>query len=182
MVASSEIGPALAIPGFPRYMLHRLGHNEWAIVGPSGKRLAVRPGNIDGRPTLTLIDSLGRYMATQLGRVVLLAHAGEPPAPGMICCHNDGNPFNNEPDNVRWGTYSDNAKDAVKHGTAVNFEAGERHPNAKLTNAQMAAIRAEYVPGHRGSGCHPGSRSWLAKKYGVSPTGIAAVIKRGGNR
>lgn len=45
---------------------------------------------------------------------------------------------------------------------------GERHPNAKLTDKQVAAIRREYA---RGTKVQP-----LADKYGVSYTTVWAIV------
>jgi hypothetical protein len=42
------------------------------------------------------------------------------PTEGQEVCHNDGNKLNNAADNLRWGTRSDNVRDAVKHGTHAN--------------------------------------------------------------
>jgi hypothetical protein len=34
----------------------------------------------------------------------------------MQCRHLDGNPSNNRPDNLRWGTAKENAADMIRHG------------------------------------------------------------------
>lgn len=52
-------------------------------------------------------------------RLVLSAFTGPCP-PGMECCHNDGDPSNNRPENLRWDTRSSNARDKRVHGTDPN--------------------------------------------------------------
>ena len=49
-------------------------------------------------------------------RLVLDAFKGVAPD-GMIARHLDGNPENNTPDNLQWGTPSENMYDKQKHGT-----------------------------------------------------------------
>lgn len=58
----------------------------------------------DGRPRRKLVH-----------RLVL--EAFESPCPdGMECCHRDGNPRNNVPENLYWGTHLQNMQDRVRHG------------------------------------------------------------------
>lgn len=59
-------------------------------------------------------------------RAVLLAFVGPPPE-GYEACHINGNPADNRLENLRWGTRSDNLRDAVRHGT---------HYNAKKTHCK----------------------------------------------
>ena len=47
--------------------------------------------------------------------LVLEAFIGLRPK-NMECCHNDGNPQNNDLTNLRWDTKLSNAKDRIKHG------------------------------------------------------------------
>ncbi|MET0716382.1 MAG: NUMOD4 motif-containing HNH endonuclease [Mycetocola sp.] len=58
-----------------------------------------------GRPTGRTIHSL-----------VLEAFVGPRPA-GMEGCHNDGDPTNNHPENLRWDTHRANMQDMQIHGT-----------------------------------------------------------------
>lgn len=90
-------------------------------------------------------------------RLVCEAFNGPPPFDGACVLHNDGNPFNNGPDNLRWGTQKENAADALLHGAMVS---GENHPTAKLTDADVAAIREGLSAG--------ASLMQMAKKYGVN--------------
>lgn len=66
-------------------------------------------------------------------QLVLEAFVGPRPE-GMQGCHNNGQPFDNRPENLRWDTRSANALDSVRHGT---------HPEAKKTHCSN---KHEYTP------------------------------------
>jgi hypothetical protein len=72
-------------------------------------------------------------------KLVMEAFVGPKPQ-GMECCHNDGDSWNNHLSNLRWDTPRNNQLDRIKHGTSNR---GERHAAAKLTEAQVRAIRAD---------------------------------------
>lgn len=62
----------------------------------------------------------------QIRAHVLVAAAFIGPRPaGLILRHLDGNPSNNTPRNLAYGTFSENQYDRVRHGT---------HPNANKTH------------------------------------------------
>lgn len=116
-------------------------------------------------------DAPGGQCVLQLGRIVLLTLVGEPPA-GTQCCHNDGDPSNNDLGNLRWDTPSANSADALRHGARPLV----------LTEAERSAIRSEYIRrnaplGGTLKGPLTGSQSWLAAKYGVSHATISMVVR-----
>ena len=78
--------------------------------------------------------------------LVLRAFIGEP-KDGQVACHNNGVPGDNRIENLRWGTYSDNAQDSLKHGT--NFQSRKTHcPRGHLL--KMPNLRkAELAKGER---------------------------------
>jgi hypothetical protein len=55
----------------------------------------------------------------------------------MECRHLDGDPSNNRPSNLAWGTCKENGEDRIRHGTSGK---GERHGQAKLTEAIVRRI------------------------------------------
>lgn len=57
----------------------------------------------------------GKYESFQIHRLVLETFIGLCPV-GMECRHLDGNPKNNRLNNLKWGTRSENVRDAIKHG------------------------------------------------------------------
>lgn len=118
----------------------------------------------DGRPTVTLrVD--GRTKTFRVCNLVLETFAGPRPQPRMECCHNDGNPANNDIGNLRWDTRKGNAADMVKHGTKLM---GETHPSSKLTAEQVATIRKDYAAGVR--------QQELADRYGVHQPAISRIV------
>jgi hypothetical protein len=61
-----------------------------------------------------------------------------PSMKNTVVCHIDDIKTNNIVTNLKYGTYSENAKDAVKN---KKLASGENHPNAKLSNADIDTIR-----------------------------------------
>jgi hypothetical protein len=92
--------------------------------------------------------------------LVLTAFVGPRPH-GMECCHNDGNSWNNRLENLRWDTTRNNQLDRIKHGTSNR---GERCAAAKLTEAQVLAIRADTR-----------KQKVIAAEYGVRDSAISRI-------
>lgn len=114
----------------------------------------------------------GRAQAVYVHHLILMAFIGPRPD-GLIGCHNDGDPTNNIPSNLRWDTHASNNADAIRHGTAFTppSECGSKSPAAKLTDAQIVEI-VESPWGRRGIG------NKLAKRFGVGNTAIYEARKR----
>lgn len=69
--------------------------------------------------------------------LVLLAFVG-PRMAGQECRHLDGNEFNNQLDNLCWGTKEENEADKILHGT---HNRGSRHPLSKINEETAAEIK-----------------------------------------
>lgn len=67
--------------------------------------------------------------------LVLETFVGPRPFPEYDCCHNDGNPANNNLDNLRWDTKKSNAADRKKH-KPDSYAKGERS-RSSLTNEDV---------------------------------------------
>lgn len=101
-----------------------------------------------------------------LHRLVALAFHGEKRnALHREVAHLDGDKTNPRADNLKWCSKVENHFHMRAHGTLV---AGERHPRAKLTSAEVMAIRAA-------SGSV--NMAALGRQYGVSRDNIRQIRK-----
>jgi hypothetical protein len=126
----------------------------------------LKPNTTRHRYPSVVLCALGVRTHKRIHRLVISAFVGPPP-PGMECCHNDGDPSNNTLGNLRWGTHSDNMRDACAHGTFVNN-------SAKLRDADVLRIRSCYVR----SSYNVSNTRELAKEFGVSLGTIRGVISK----
>jgi len=92
---------------------------------------------------------------------------GPIPAGLFVCHHCDVRACVN-PDHLFLGTQADNLQDMAKK----NRRKGERQPNHKLTDIQVREIRKLYAQGGI-------SELQLAQQFGVTPSNIHAILKRG---
>lgn len=106
------------------------------------------------KPKLHLgYESVGLYMAGKyywrnVHRLVAMAWIGTPDGwENLDVAHNDGNSMNNCMSNLRWATRLENSHDRYKHGTAFGAHPGEKHHNAKLTEALVCEIRTRVASG-----------------------------------
>ena len=105
------------IPGYEGlYEVSDRGQVRTFRRGANGRLL--KPGRM---PQGHLSVALGRGNSQCVHKLVLLAFVGPPPF-RCECLHKNGNPSDNQLQNLRWGTRSENIKDAVKHGTWMTPE------------------------------------------------------------
>lgn len=71
-------------------------------------------------------------------RLVCSAFHGSPPSKAHQVRHLDGNPENNKPENLAWGTQEENWEDRRIHGTAT---IGEKHWAARLTDSEREHLK-----------------------------------------
>lgn len=70
-----------------------------------------------GYAQLRLIDDTGKAHPVQVHRLIAATYLVRPNDPGAtIVNHKDGNPLNNDPENLEWVTRSENARHAVETG------------------------------------------------------------------
>lgn len=125
-----------------------------------GRTLKLAPGP-NGYPRASLNDGTGARMR-YVHRLVCEAFYG--PAGGRFALHENGVRTDNRIENLRWGDRLDNGADAVRLGEAPSRS---NHGMAKLTEGQVAAIRADdrYVRA-------------IAADYGVSKSLVSAIKLR----
>ena len=112
----------------------------------------------------------GKSFSKFVHRLVLETFVGPCPE-NMEGCHNDGNPRNNRLSNLRWDTHEANRADMLLHGTTTKppVHRGEAHPQATLSDEQVAEIRSAVY--------ERGIYSSLARRYGVAPITIRRLYK-----
>lgn len=100
-------------------------------------------------------------------RLVARAFLGEPPLGKELVLHGQGGPGDNRVENIRWGSYLENMKDAVKDGTA-DFWGHKRNPKPNCPAGHPYSGQNLYVdPGGRRV-CRTCKREWARRKYGYS--------------
>ena len=105
--------------------IRRLKPAKGAIVG------AVTKGTVDPKGyRRTRLSLSGRSEEVLVHRVVCRAFHGPAPEGKPLVLHGDGDPGNNQTNNLRWGSHRDNLQDSVRHGT--NYNPGTR--NASKTH------------------------------------------------
>lgn len=104
-----------------------------------------------------------------VARLVATAFIGERQS-NQVVRHIDGNKQNNSVINLQYGTAKENEADKKLHGTHLE---GERHPQAKLTAAQVVEIRARYIPY-----CKLNCANALAREYSITASQITRIINR----
>ena len=105
-----------AIPGYEgQYEVSDQGRVKSYRRDKNGRIL--RPGRM---PAGYLSVALGRNNSQCVHKLVLIAFVGAAPAKHE-CLHANGVPSDNRLENLRWGTRTENIKDAVKHGTWMSL-------------------------------------------------------------
>ena len=135
---------SMEVPGYPQYRADV--HGDIWSCRRWGRWKRIKPYcNPAGRPLVGVWDADGNRKVAHVYRLVLMAFTGLNPS-DMDCCHNDGNPLNNRPSNLRWDTRAGNMADTLRHGT---HNRGTRNGAAKLEPAQVYEVRRRIAAGHR---------------------------------
>ena len=135
------------IPGFPSYEVSESGEvrrSEATRTHPAGHVL---------RPKRTRFGYLshtlwcdGKHREIFVHRLVAFAFRGPQPTPWHEVAHGDGNKTNNHWRNLRWATKSENCQEKRTLGELPDIR-GEKHPNARLTEPLVLAMRARRAQG-----------------------------------
>ena len=103
-----------------------------------------------------------KQITVAVSRVVCEAFHGPPPTSNHEAAHCDGDRHHNTATNVAWKTPEQNQEDRTRHGRDCF---GEKNGNATLTENDVVVILGL-----------PGSRSAIARRFGVSPTTISRIF------
>lgn len=158
------------IPGFPNYAADENG-NIWSYCGgkwfKKKNTLRVQKRQASGRSDrleyYTCLYINKKYLRRRIALLIILAFRGPKPFAEAQCRHLDGNSLNNNLNNLRWGSPSDNSKDTARLG---------KQKNQKLLPKDVKEIRCRLENGD--------SLDELARDYGVGKTSICN-IKHGWN-
>lgn len=105
-------------------------------------------------------------------RLVFAAYYGHDEATmGGVVMHSCDNPRCINPLHLSLGTHAENAKDRDNKGRA-NTLRGEAHGNAKLSDEQIRAIKARYVPRDKVNGSHA-----LAREFGIAQSQVSRYVR-----
>ena len=101
--------------------------------------------------------------------LVLNAYDGPKPD-DYVCRHLNGNPLDNRPENLRWGTVQENTQDSIRHGTAACLRHGERANGTKLRLEDIHTIRRMYAEGHL--------QKEIAGVFSISQHHVSDIVNR----
>ena len=118
-----------------------------------------------GYRVFCLVDADGKQVDLRAHRLIAFAFHGWPPEDKPFACHRDGDPLNNHPDNLYWGSPQENMDDRDRHGTTAK---GRGNGSAKLTDADVLEIKRLGTTGltHRA----------IAERFGVDRTVIGNIL------
>lgn len=153
------------VAGFPSYRVSK-GGGVWS----SRRKRYLKPNKGQNGYLRVDLQEVGKRRACTVHRLILETFIGPCPE-GMECRHLDGNKLNNQIENLRWGTRSENTMDAVRHGTHPCLRNGEQHGNAILTEEMVRQIRSL-----SGTGQH--TQIKLATMFGTSQTNVSHIVRR----
>lgn len=132
-----------AIHGFPGYDVSDIGRvrSYWVRGKPSwisDEPQRIMKGSFAGKYRnypFVLLRKGGKSYGRLVHVLVLLAFVGPKPE-GTQVCHYDDNPSNNNLSNLRYGTPSENKKDAIRNGRTRGHS---QSPEAGLITVREAA-------------------------------------------
>jgi len=133
----------------------------------NGRQLSgrvLRPGRIGRGYRVVSLCYDGEGQTRRIHRLVLEAFVSPCPE-GKECAHLDGDPSNNQLENLAWVTEKENSHHRIKHGTG----------GWKLTVKRVRKIRRLYrkMPGRK---CERYGK--LAEQFAVCPEQIRCVVLR----
>ena len=111
----------------------------------------------------TYVHVDGKF-AVRRHTLILEIYKGARPE-GAVARHLNGDPQDDDPENLTWGTQQENCQDTVRHGRSTT---GEKNAQAKLTAAKVVEIKARFNSGESGSA--------IAEDFGVSHSTICDIM------
>lgn len=109
-----------------------------------------------------------KKVTSNVHRLVCMAFHGPPPNKTSQTRHLDGDPSNNVPSNLQWGTQEENWQDREAHGRGTS---GERHHASKFSDVEREHLRWALQAGL----C---SQRHAARVLGVSQATVQAIATK----
>lgn len=158
--------------GFPGYKVGDDG-TIWSRHCNSGKLKQtwkrLKPWTVRGGYLTIGLNVNKKRHYRSVHRLILEVFVGPCPEK-MEACHQNSNPKDNRPENLRWDTPKNNCKERGERGEwQKNLPRGEKHHNSKLTEKQVKEIRSIYSPEN-----NPSRK--LAKIFKVDKSVILDII------
>lgn len=125
-----------------------------------------------GYPQVILCKD-GKRKHKQIHHLILDTFVGLRPTPEHEARHLDGNPKNSILINLKWGTRSENVRDAVEHKTHFvpgKYHFGSKHSMSKLNEADILIIRKMMKKGS--------SRREMADKFDINVSTISRILSK----
>lgn len=169
----SKVRDMRTIPDYSRYAADMDGNIYALNYKNSGKIVMMHPCIRGGYYQTMLLGDDGRYHTKKVHRLVCMAFYGKS---NLEINHIDGNKLNNCVENLEYCTHAENVQHAFDNGLAKALR-GEDNPTAKLTDKEVAEIRA-YVAEAKAKGVRYYGRKELAEKYGISENYIKDLVSR----
>lgn len=150
------------------------GHHQRVFRKPLGRRFWAKVNKSDDCWEWTACKNSAGYGQIRINGKAELAHrvswelANGPIPDAMYVLHRCDNPSCVRPDHLFLGTSSDNTQDMISKGRRVILY-GEDAGTAKLTNAQVEAMRFLYATGEY-------STYKLGEMYGISHFGAWEIV------
>lgn len=154
------------ISNFPNYCITKDGK----VWSKKHQKFLKGMKNNSGHLRVGLYTKNGKRFIRYIHQLVLEMYVGTCPI-GMQCRHLNGNPADNHLENLCWGSRSENAQDAIKHGTHNSLKCGEESPNVKLTKQDVKSIRKLYESKNF-------TQQQLADKFNISQSNISYIIRK----
>jgi len=126
------------IPNYEKFYSASTFGNIKRLIGFGCKKEHLLKSKIDGGGRLFVClskNNIQKYF--RVHQLILKTFVGECPK-GMESCHNNGNEFDNNISNLRYGTHQSNINDKIKQGTVRK---GSQIKQAKLNELQVTEIK-----------------------------------------
>jgi hypothetical protein len=107
----------------------------------------------------------GKSKWVNLHAAVCFAAHGPKPTPQHRVRHLDGDPLNNRPENLRWGTQRENCQDTVRHGRSTR---GEKNSQTVLSESDVIEIRRRCSRGE--------TQGVVSRDFNVCQGTVSAIV------